>query len=89
MSKLNITNIIAKRESLSLPDAENNATSTWDYLTLYNQDDEIIARSKRYHPEGDIELYYEGLLFVSMAGHSNPDTYIFIQFNSLKQFIGL
>lgn len=89
MNKLNITNIIAKRESLSLPDIEVGHNTTWDYLTLYNQDGEVIIRSDRHHPEGDITLQYEGLIFFATPyTKSNPD-YISISFNSLKKFIGL
>lgn len=89
MNKLNITSITAKRESLSLPDTEKSHNTTWDYLTLYNQDNEIIARSNRCHSEGDIELEYEGLIFFSPHGYMGDTNQISISFNSLKTFIGL
>ena len=86
MDKLNITNITAKRESLSLLDAEAGHNTTWDYLTLYNQDNEIITRSKRHHTEGTIELIYEGLLFFAPPISKDHTEYISISFNSLKTF---
>lgn len=89
MDKLNITNITAKRESLSLPDTEAGHNTTWDYLTLYNQDNEVIARSDRYKPESNIELEYEGLVFISPYGYMGDTDRISISFNSLKTFIGL
>jgi hypothetical protein len=87
MNKLAITNIIAKRESLSIDNDKE-----YDYLTLYNQDDMILARSDKYHPQSPIELEYEGLIFLSPAGRMFKDRGeidISILFVSLKKVIGL
>lgn len=75
-----ITNITAKRESITLP--INGNEETWTYLTLYDQDDEVVVRSGHYHPEGDIHLEYEGLVFVSLKNRE-----VYVTFESLKTVV--
>jgi hypothetical protein len=75
-----ITNITARRESITLP--INNNEETWTYLSLYDQDDELVVRSGHHHPEGNIHLEYNGLVFVSLNNHE-----VYVTFESLKTVV--
>ncbi len=55
--------VYPKRESLTLP--INGKDETWDYLTLYDKDGNIVLRSGNYHPEADIRLIWEDMEFVA------------------------
>ena len=85
--KLHITNITAKRESLKM--LINGVDEAWNYLTLYDQNNDVIIRSIHHAPEEDIELEYEGLIFFAPAKSIYDSNHISINFNSLKKFIGL
>lgn len=65
-----------KRESLTLP--SNGNEETWDYITLYNNDDEVISRSKHHHPEDIIYHEYDDIVYVS-----GKDKEIMVTYNSL------
>ena len=84
--KLHITNITAKRESLKML---INGVDDWNYLTLYDQNNDVIIRSIHHAPEEDIELEYEGLIFFAPSKSIYDSNHISINFNSLKKFIGL
>jgi hypothetical protein len=83
---MKINNIFLKRESLTLP--INGNDETWDYLTMYDENNNIIKRSNHVHPETDVFLEYEGLEFgASPSALKNGEDNIFITVSSLKKFI--
>jgi hypothetical protein len=77
-----ITNINAVRESLVRPIGEDGNQEQWAYLTLYDQNNNIIAQSNHSHPEGTITLNYNGIEFVSIPGNE-----IMITLKSLIDFV--
>lgn len=72
-----------KREALTLP--INGKEENWDYLTIYDKDGKIVARSQRHHFEGTIFLIYEGLTFMCEPLAKNyGENQIFVSIESIK-----
>lgn len=64
-----------KREKLTKPDTAEE----WDYLTIYDGDDQILAQSENHHFESTIILEYDGVCY--MCG---PDGRIWLDYETLK-----
>lgn len=80
---MQITNIDILREELTLPDPEyDNKESTWDYVTIYDQNKNILFRSNGMYMEHIYIFKYEGLTFQSI-----PKEEIMVTFESLKNYI--
>jgi hypothetical protein len=71
--------IIAKREELTLP--INGKDEMWTYLTIYDEDGNVLSRSERSHPEGDIIHKYDGLTYFCMRGYNGS---VFVTLDSIN-----
>lgn len=76
--------INVKREELLLP--VNGNMESWDYLTVYDNQNNVLARSTQHHPEGTIRLEYKGLQFMATTLARNyGEDQIFIQLKSVMK----
>lgn len=83
---MKVNDINFRRESLLLP--VNGNDETWDYLTLYNEKNEVIVRSKHYHPEGTIHINYEGFNIIAPPlAKTEGENSIYITIASIKEQI--
>ncbi len=57
--------LFPKRESLTLFNEDSQHNETWDHITIYDKDGNVLARTGRNHPESHIELEYDELVYVS------------------------
>lgn len=80
---MKILNILCKRESLTLP--IDDVDETHDYLTIYNQDGEIVARSEPFDGDEDTDLEYDGYIFMAPPVAIEDGEYmIYITVQSIK-----
>lgn len=80
---MKINNLIFKRESLTLP--INHREEQWDYLTIYNEEREIIARSLPTHPENVVRLKYDGFDIIALpSARETGEHQILISISSIK-----
>jgi hypothetical protein len=78
---MKINNIICKRESINYNNS--NIEDSLDYLTIYDQDEEILIRSDGYTKNQIIELEFQGLIFIALP-NANDENDIFITVSSLN-----
>lgn len=83
---MKINNIICKRESINYNNS--NIEDSLDYLTIYDQDEEILIRSGAYTKNQIIELEFQGLIFIALPNASDEND-ICVTVSSLKSFINL
>lgn len=83
---MKIRNIQCKRESLTLP--INGKDENWDYLTIYDEKDNVLMRSGHHHFEGTIRMTYNDLVFMAPPlSKEYGEEYIYITVKSLKDYV--
>lgn len=83
---MQMSNLVFKRESLTLP--VNGNDETWDYLTIYNLKGEIVTRSSHAHPEHIIHIKYDGFEIVAPPqSREDEEESIYITIASIKDQI--
>lgn len=71
--------VYPKRESLTLLNEGTNKDETWEHLTLYDKEGQILIKSERNHPENsEIRVEYDGLVYVATRSGD-----VFVTYQSL------
>lgn len=87
--KIPVEDFIPRRELL--PEGRVDPTSRypdvrWDYLTIYDQGGNVLARSRSMSKVANIHLTYRGLTFIATPGYDGIET-VSVEWDSLVNLV--